>query len=85
MITQLSCKTKIKFNGAKPGCTGEVIHINYVWIKSLFLLLASASRNLAVRKKSAYHYGLLWRSSVGLNEASLLSSSSWRMVIFHIL
>lgn len=50
MITQLSCKTKIKFNGAKPGCTGEVIHINYVWIKSLFLLLASASRNLAVKK-----------------------------------
>lgn len=50
MITQLSCTTKIKFNGAKPGCAGEVIHINYVWIKSLFLLLASASRNLAVRK-----------------------------------
>lgn len=50
MITQLSCKTKIKFNGAKPGCTVEVIHINYVWIKSLFLLLASASRNLAVKK-----------------------------------
>lgn len=55
MITQLSCKTKIKFNGAKPGCTGEVIHINYVWIKSLFLLLASASRNLAVRKKKNPH------------------------------
>lgn len=54
MITQLSCKTKIKFNGAKPGCTGEVIHINYVWIKSLFLLLASASRNLAVRKKNPH-------------------------------
>lgn len=54
MITQLSCKTKIKFNGAKPGCTGEVIHINYVWIKSLFLLLASASRNLAVKKKTLH-------------------------------
>ena len=54
MITQLSCKTKIKFNGAKPGCTGEVIHINYVWIKSLFLLLASASRNLDVRKKTPH-------------------------------
>lgn len=54
MITQLSCKTKIKFNGAKPGCTGEVIHINYVWIKSLFLWLASASRNLAVRKKTPH-------------------------------
>ena len=54
MITQLSCKTKIKFNGAKPGCTGEIIHINYVWIKSLFLLLASASSNLAVRKKSLH-------------------------------
>lgn len=55
MITQLSCKTKIKFNGAKPVCAGEVIHINYVWIKSLFLLLASASRNLAVKKNFTYN------------------------------
>lgn len=84
MITQLSCKTKIKFNGAKPGCTVEVIHINYVWIKSLFLLLASASRNLAV-KKAAYNYCILWRSSVELNGASPLSLGPRRATIFHFL
>lgn len=71
MITQLSGKTKIKFSGAKPGYSLKVIHINYVWIKSLFLLLASTSRKLAV--KNAYNYCVLWRSRVELNGASPFS------------
>lgn len=80
MITQLSCKTKIKFNGAKPGCTGEVIHINYVWIKSLFLLLASASRNLAVRKKNPHIITASYGGAVlGLMEhlCSLQAPGEW--------